>query len=448
MRKYLQIMPERVHQELSIIEDLLKPEIKGYSFDYLKEVISILACHIPKDDNCTPLKMTYIKILVPQGDKYLLGLVDMGIIQRSGYAIKGQTSFKYNFTSEYRSRYVSVPLLNAKLIRRIEKAQEGLRKEAARTVRSHSDQVKYLRQLTIETEAIEYIERNYKADTHEYNCAKASATRILNGDIFYSKDNTSGRFHSNITNIAKDLRQFLRIKDEPLINIDIKNSQPYLSTIILTNPGKVSWMVENPAFALLLQTLKVSLSEDVKKYIFLVVSGQFYEYLMTEFSKEGLTLTRDETKQQILRVLFARNRMPKDEANRKARQVFIKNFPKVHRIFSKVRGHNRGDKFQNYCRFAILLQRIESYLMLDVILKRIYKELPGVIAVTIHDSVMTGVLSNNVEAVRKIMVDELTSFVGLPPKVKIEETTREKEREEGSKQYSNQYDATTFVTLN
>lgn len=441
-------MPEKVYQSLSFIEDLIGPEIKGYSLDNLKEVISIVACHIREDQNRTPLKMTYIKKLVPQGDKYLLVLVDLGIIQRSGYAIKGQTSFKYNFAPEYQSRYVSIPLNNAKLIRRIEKAQEGFNKEAAKSVRSHSEQVRFLKQLSVAKEYNDFIESNFTSETDQYNSIVGSATRIINGDIFYSVDSTSNRFHSNITNMAKGLRPFLRISGEPLVNIDIKNSQPYLSTIILTNPSKVSWMTKNAAFALLLQTLKVSLSEDVKKYIFLVVSGQLYEFLMEEFKNEGLILTRDETKQQVLRVLFARNRMPKDEANRKARQVFIKNFPKVHRIFSKVRGHNRGDKFQNYSRFAILLQRIESYLMLDVILKRIYKELPGVIAVTIHDSVMTGVLTNNVEAVRKIMVDELTSFVGLPPKVKIEETTREKEREEGSKQYSNQYDATTFVTLN
>ncbi len=40
--------------------------------------------------------------------------------------------------------------------------------------------------------------------------------------------------------------------------------------------------------------------------------------------------------------------------------------------------------------------------MLDIILKRIYKELPNVIAITIHDSVMTGILTNEVEAVKKI----------------------------------------------
>jgi hypothetical protein len=140
--------------------------------------------------------------------------------------------------------------------------------------------------------------------------------------------------------------------------------------------------------------------------------------------------------------------MPKDELNRKCRQIFIKSFPTVHKIFSKVRGHEKGDKFNNYKRFAILLQRIESYLMLDVILKRIYKELPDTIAITIHDSIMTGILTNNVEAVRKIMADELTFFVGFRPQIKIEGVKEEKREEIRERINSNQYPATTFVSIN
>jgi len=124
-------------------------------------------------------------------------------------------------------------------------------------------------------------------------------------------------------------------------------------------------MTENATFASLLQSLKVSLNQDVKNYINLVISGRLYEYLMQEFAKEGLDITRDKTKLQVLRILFARNRMPKDGINRQSRQIFKDRFPTVHRIFSKVRGHNKGDKFHNYKRFAILLQRIESYLMLE-----------------------------------------------------------------------------------
>ena len=175
---------------------------------------------------------------------------------------------------------------------------------------------------------------------------------------------------------------------------------------------------------------------------------------MTEFNKEGLDLNRDETKVQVLRILFARNRTPKNEINRKCRQVFKDRFPKVHKIFSKLRGHQQGDKFQNFKRFAILLQTIESYLMLDVILKRIHKEYPGTIAITVHDSIMTGVLTNNVEVVLKTMKEEMTNFVGFPPIIRIEDQTtltnmieRKEERDLDTK-YPNQYVGTNSAICN
>lgn len=437
-KPYNQLIPDKVYQSFSIIEDLIRPDIKGYSSDNLKEVISIVACHTRKNDGTSQLQMTYLRKLVAQGDRYLLALIDLNIIQRIGKAIKGQSSYQYRFAPEYQSRYKSIPLRNAKLILRIEKAQAQIIKHnVSKSMSKRTEQIKYLNLLTIDPTYEDFFESNFSISNDRYNNIIGSATRIMNGDIFHKIDSTSGRFHSNITNMAKALRPYLRINNEPLVNLDIKNSQPYLSTILLTNPGKVSWMTKDPAFAMLLQTLKVSLSQDVRKYITLVISGQIYEYLMTEFSKQGLELNRNDTKRQMLRILFARNRSPKDEINKKARQIFKNCFPTVHRIFSKIRGTEKGNKFQNFKRFAILLQTIESYLVLDVILMRIYKELPGTIAITIHDSIMTGVLTNNVSEVNKIMVEELTFFVGFAPKLSIEGIIREKIRESKERIFTN-----------
>jgi len=298
MKKYIQLIPEKVYNELPTISELISPAIKGFSEDNLKEIISIIACHLRRDedDGPAPISMAYINKLVPQGQFYLTGLIDLEVIHRFGQFIPGEACYQYDFAPEYKSKYISFPLDNAKLILRIETVWEELRKEASKSIWGHSEQTKYLKQLTIEPEALQFIKNNYMADTHKYNCAEASITRIMNGDIFYSIDNTSKRFHSNVTNLDKELRPYLRINNERLVNADIKNSQPYLSTIILTNPGKVSWLTENPTFALLLQNLKVSTNQDVKNYISLVISGQLYEFLMNEFRKEHLELSRYETK--------------------------------------------------------------------------------------------------------------------------------------------------------
>ncbi len=437
---YYQLMPSKVNEALPTIDSLIGSEIAGYCRDYLKEVVSIVACHVRKDEEATPLKVAYIKKLVPQGDKYLNALIDLGIIERTGYYTPGQVAYRYNFTRDYDSKYVSSLLTNARLIRRIEGVFADMRKDAARSVRGRSEQARFLKQLTIAPEFMTFINENYTSDDDAYNRVLASATRIMNGDIFFSIDSTSGRFHSNVTNCPKGFRPYLRVNGEPLINIDVKNCQPYLSTIILTDPLKASTFAEKPAFAMVLQSLKVSHQQDVKNYISLVINGTFYEYLMSEFASEGLHLDRSETKRQVLRILFARNRNPKDVTNRRAREVFKLRFPTVHRIFSKVRGNERGDKFTSFKRFAILLQRMESYLMLDVVLKRIYRELPDVVAITIHDSIMTGVMTNNVEAVKTILIEEMTNFVGFRPNVNLEgvieeerEIRKEEEREDSER---------------
>ncbi len=448
LRPYYQLIPEKVKENLVAIELLIRPKIKGYCSDYLKEVISIVAYNVRKNEEPTPLKMTYIKKLVPQGDKYLIALLELGIVIRTGYYTPSQSAYKYNFLPEYSGKFSACSLTNAKLIRRIQQAHETLKKEASKSIRGHSEQVKYLRMLTIAPNFTQFINSKYPTDTEAFNRVLASAIRIANGDIFYSIDSTSGRFHSNVTNCPKGFRPYLRVKGEPLVNIDVKNCQPYLSTIILTDPLKASGFAKNPVFAMLLQTLKVSHKEDVKHYIKLVINGNFYEYLMQEFFREGLHLDRSETKRQVLRILFARNRSPKDITNRKARDIFKSMFPTVHKIFSMVRGSEQGDKFTSFKRFAILLQRMESYLMLDVVMKRIYRELPNVVAITIHDSIMTGVMTNNVVAVRRILIEELTNFVGFRPNVIIEREEEEIEGEEVGDIIERQYDAMTLLSIN
>ena len=427
--KYYQLVPEKVNNLLWAIEQLI--DIQGYDRDNLKEVISLVAIHVRKDGEAAPLKMTYIKRLVPQGDKYLAALINLGVIGRFGYYTPGQAAFRYKFTKAYESKYVVLELDNQKLIRRIEGVFHIFRQEAAKSVRGRSEQVQFLKKLTIAPGFMDFIDENYSIDTEAYNRVLASAIRILNGDIFYKVDNTSGRFHSNVTNCPKGFRPYFRVNGEPLVNIDVKNCQPYLSTIILTDPIKASGFTENPAFAMVLQSLKVSHKQDVRKYISLVVNGNFYEYLMNEFAASGLHLDRSATKRQVLRILFARNRAPKNETNRKAREVFKKCFPTVHRIFNKVRGTAKGDKFHSFKRFAILLQRMESYLMLDLVVKRIRREMPDVVALTVHDSVMTGILTNKVEEVKKIIIEEMTNFVGFRPNVNIERIIEKEERKQG-----------------
>lgn len=424
---YTQLIPINIYNELTAIEGEIKPYIQGYKTVNLLQIISIVAWHIRKDEGISRLQMKSLKGQVPSGDLYLKELISNQIVIRTGQPIKDVKCYEYSFAANWQSKYVKIALNDMYLIRRLENQQIKLSKERNKSFRGHSKQVISLKLISIDAGFYHYMETEFDGNINQENNIIASAIRITNHDYTCKRDGTSKRLHTNITNMAKDLRGFLRVNGKPLVNIDIKNSQPYLSTLLLTHPEQVACFAKDDELAKLLKEIKIPKSPDIAHYIELVTTGGIYEFLMVEFSKEGLILTRTETKGQVLRILYAKNWMPKNPENRLARIIFKVNFPTVHKVFSKIRGKgkdgknwNFNNKFLTYRRFAILLQRIESHLVLDVIMKRVYKEWPNVFAMTIHDSILTVNERNVVDSIFEIMVEELEKFVGFAPTLKKE----------------------------
>jgi hypothetical protein len=385
--------------------------IPGYRYSYLLEILTLLSFNVRKSEGEAPLKMTYLMKLIPQANQYINLLIKCSIIQRTGSYVVGVKSFSYRYTTFYDSRYHTLAVTDPKLIRRLK--YYHLKRNQSK---KYPDQNKFIRELTIEPKVFKYIS-SQGYDMDKYNYAVGSVTRIMNGNIFYSVDSTSGRYHSNLTNLPSELRPCVRICGQPVLNIDIKNSQPYLSTLLLTNPGKVARHAKDKKFSMFLESLQGIEALDVTLYVSLVNSGCFYEYIWDEFKKYGLTYpSRDEVKRQVFIILFSRNTI-----YNKAKEIFSVLFPNVYERFCQVKGYNRGGIFENYKRFAILLQRVESYLVLDNILPRIYREHPGTIAVSIHDSVATSsIMTNNKEIVKRVMNEELINYVGISPILKIE----------------------------
>ena len=71
--------------------------------------------------------------------------------------------------------------------------------------------------------------------------------RIAEGD-FFSIPDRYGRFHSNLTNLKKTLRPFLRYHGSELVNLDIANSQPMVFCLLLvnllSNNGKLNNLID------------------------------------------------------------------------------------------------------------------------------------------------------------------------------------------------------------
>jgi hypothetical protein len=143
MKSYYQLIPEKVFNELGTILELLRPTIKGFSEDYLREVISIVAVHVRKDEEDPPLRSEYMRHLVPYAERHLNGLIELQIVNRSPYYIPRQISYRYTFTRDYQSKYITLPLTNARFINRISKAHSEIDKDAVKMIWGYSSQVKY-----------------------------------------------------------------------------------------------------------------------------------------------------------------------------------------------------------------------------------------------------------------------------------------------------------------
>jgi hypothetical protein len=416
-KPYYQLIPQKIRDELPKIENQFK-KIPGYSPDRLNEIISIIAKNLRKAEDSeedkkswATLKMEYLRKVVPNADDYLKILRKNNVIERFGSYKKGQESYKYRFAKHIDSVYITVELENQALLNRIKKFRTVL---GNCNSKKYPVQNKYLKKLTVEPLPSDFIDKNF-ANDRKKNFAHASITRIVNGEIFHTVDSTSGRYHSNLTILPKELRQFLRIDNIPLINIDIRNSQPFLSSLLLDDPQSFAAFTKNKYFSKMLETLQIKDTEDVRLYYTLARTGNLYEYLQDQFAKSGYKRDRDEIKKRLLKIMFANN-----SHTISGRSIFKELFPEVSRIFEIIRGNEKGDKFQAYNRFSILLQRVESHLMLERILKRINSEHPEIVTLTIHDSMMTKNQPEHIEIVKRIIEDEILKCFGVKPLLKEE----------------------------
>jgi hypothetical protein len=75
--------------------------------------------------------------------------------------------------------------------------------------------------------------KKFKDPYNQYNCSALNIERIHAGEFLLSVDANVFRLHSTISNLKSEIRHCLTYDGQPLVSVDIKNSQPYLSTGIL-----------------------------------------------------------------------------------------------------------------------------------------------------------------------------------------------------------------------
>lgn len=206
--------------------------------------------------------------------------------------------------------------------------------------------------------AIQYVNQIRDPLSKYYNTLRVMD--INDKHIWYQFDNY-GRFHTNYTVIKKIVRSgCLTINGEEINEVDIQNSQPLLLAKIIKNSGKVGSTVD---------------IDEFESFVELVKEGRLYQHFIDLYKYKNKS---DVKKNLIYKVLFGDNESCRDRANR----TFKKTFPT---IFYFIKNYKSNKK--NYKSLSHELQRIESELIYNKIIKDIMLSDMSISIFTVHDSI-------------------------------------------------------------
>jgi hypothetical protein len=205
--------------------------------------------------------------------------------------------------------------------------------------------------------SIFYLDSLKMEDIDIFQRNKYSVDAINDEHIFYHFD-SFGRMHSNFTILKSFIRKnCLLIDGEETCEIDIKNSQPlFLSKLI--RQTETRWVKD----------------DEFKLFSILVENGNYYQYLIDNLKIKDKLVAKSLT----YKVFFGQNR-----SNSISDKMFQKLFPTIYNFIKLYK-----KEYGNYKVLAYDLQRSESQLIFNRIVKKIYELYPDIKLITVHDSII------------------------------------------------------------
>lgn len=309
----------------------------------------------------------------------------------------------------------------------------------------------------------------YEGTAAEYRAGRLDHWDALVAGEWWFKPCDYGRFHHPLTALEKELRCCLSVGGRPLVNVDLKNSQPLLlgikakewlcmskmsrsrernrvfdeesdlyhatdqsithrhkhktrrSTRII-NLNKSGTPLNSRGIR---EARSVTLPDDLTRYIECCERGEFYESMMTDEQRQQGEAGRDRLKKLFMIVLFGENRAKDRRFDNSTRRRFKRIWPSAAKVLADL-------KRRNYKHSSHLLQNYEATIMIHRVCRRIRRERPALPIYTIHDSIMVmpdawplavdkskRVIDPNVAYVQRVILDEF-SRLEVTPTLKIE----------------------------
>lgn len=263
----------------------------------------------------------------------------------------------------------------------------------------------------------------------------------INRSVFWHKVSTTNhRYNTTLTGLFTMLRNYLKYDNQNLIQVDVKCSQMYVLASIL-NYDFFKSRKENSFHSLsnyiINELTRVEISsflfsplmfaqfekrkynnkirpkdhKEFQKFRDAPFSIDFYSHIFKEiYRRNPSTKERDCIKSDIMYFLFQEERGHR--VSIETINIIKRQYPFINRIVEYM-----NDKIGRRA-FALLLQRAESYLILECVVPVFHKRYPTAPIFTIHDSVVTTEAYS--DQLNEIMYEVLLENTGIKPGLTID----------------------------
>lgn len=321
-----------------------------------------------RNSSKTPINISFThfaNVVSPRRAKTIIDFwMNHGVIETDGKYQAGLFCKKYRFSDLYRKQKVSlVPFVDPKFAASLERKKHHATTTPDLTQPNMNFLHFNLNEIKMDTERAYDFTANkfkrYRVNFDKHNNYITTINSMVNNELFFKRDNKGRRLHNNFVVTAKPLRSFYYLSTgEELVNIDIKNSQ-LLMLAILLNQHQV---------------------QGTEQFQIDVQAGKLYE-VMAKASNTTIT-DRKKFKQDFFKdVLYGKNEKTITTDQFK---VFQKLYPSVANFVIQFKEKNHKD-------LSITLQRIESEIVLDTVIRDLAADYhpEHYFALTIHDSIVT-----------------------------------------------------------
>ncbi len=362
------------------------------------------------------LKRAYLTSVIPQAifPRMRNRLVDLGVIDWDRSYVAGERSQGYRLRPEYRKTErirCTDPDLSRRIIRNY-KTMYG------RVLPVHRWLAEKLILIEVDMAKAHEIIETLKPDEGspmeiiEYHELVTGQCRKLANQDHRLDCDAYGRVHTLLTNLPKELRCCLRVHGQPLLGVDLANSQPLIAALRACqfyNSKNARYKLRVKKFdgsgdpycyreLRQMQGMEWEVSGNLKRFLEICEAGQLYETLMKEGQDRG------QYKKQFFSMMFGKN----DHWRSRLKAEF----PSIAFMLKTI-------KFGHYQHAAHLMQNLESTIFIHAICNtRIKKERPKLPIYTIHDSILT--VPTAIEYVQSIIMDEFDKL-GVKPSLHLED---------------------------